>query len=36
MEIKVKEIIDAYRVLKEVKVNSLSSEAAIGVWKDLQ
>ena len=36
MEIKVKEIIDAYRVLKEVKVNSLSSEAAIGVWKDLK
>lgn len=36
MEIKVKEIIDAYRVLKEVKVNSLSNEAAIGVWKDLK
>ena len=29
MEIKVKEIIDAYRVLKELKVNSLSNEAAM-------
>lgn len=36
MEIKVKEIIDAYRVLKELKVNSLSNEAAISVWKDLK
>ena len=32
MEIKVKEIIDAYRVLKELKVNSLSNEASISVW----
>lgn len=36
MEIEVKKIIDAYRILKEVKVNSLNADSAIAVWKNLK
>ena len=33
---KTKEIINAYNIIKDIKVNSLSEDAALAIWKDVK
>jgi anion-transporting ArsA/GET3 family ATPase len=33
---KTKEIINAYKIIKDIKVNSLSEDAALAIWKDVK